>query len=734
MLTPDTLLQNRYRVGRPLGQGGMGAVYEATDERFGRTVAIKQAFFSAAALRRAFEREARLLNDLRHPALPVVIDYFAEGNDWFLVMDYVAGEDLGARLVRLGKPFEVEEVLRWSDQVLDALEYLHAQDPPVVHRDIKPQNLKLTPRGEVKLLDFGLAKGTVTASQPDTGARSVAGYTPHYAPIEQVQGAGTDVRSDLYSLAATVYHLLTGRVPPDALDRAMRQLNGEADPLVRLADANPNVSQDVSEVLWRAMATSANQRPASATAMRRALREASGISWPTTMPTSGIVRPYSTAPTAESNTIVARPAAETSPVRETVGPTEVAARPRRRALWIGAALLALVVAGGGYALVRMFGQRPQTVDRVKAQPPDLKPLKFETLEVDETGGVAARKRAETRYYIEEFGAFEMVEVPAGSFEMGAAEPKTSALREAPSSFRTVAWVAQQPSPAPSAMPRPLPQEPPRPVPRPKRSAMPRPRPLETAPEVQNEPEPKRQTKRRAPKVDRAPDPAVDEPLVDETETPRHLVTVASFFIGRYEVTQAEWRAVVSLPKVDRDLNPDPSEFKGDNLPVDNVSWEDATEFCARLSAKTGRTYRLPTEAEWEYACRAGSAGPFAFGPTITPDLVNYDGNYAFGAGPRGVSRRKTLPVGGLGIANAFGLCDMHGNVWEWCLDVWHPDYTGAPSTGVAWDSGGDPNFRVIRGGSWITGPSDCRSSRRVNNPPGNRNSDVGFRIVMVARR
>jgi serine/threonine protein kinase len=254
----------------------MGAVYEATDHRFNRTVAIKQAFFSADALRRAFEREARLLNDLRHPALPVVIDYFAERDGWFLVMDYVPGDDLGSRLQRQGRPFAPEEVVRWADQVLDALEYLHGHEPPVIHRDIKPQNLKLTPRGDVKLLDFGLAKGTAAESQGHTTGTSVAGYTPHYAPIEQVQGAGTDPRSDLYALAATMYHLMTARIPPDALARAVALLNGEPDPIRPVRELNPSIPPEVAEVVHRALATSANQRPASAAAMRRALREAGG--------------------------------------------------------------------------------------------------------------------------------------------------------------------------------------------------------------------------------------------------------------------------------------------------------------------------------------------------------------------------------------------------------------------------------------------------------------------------
>jgi formylglycine-generating enzyme required for sulfatase activity len=175
------------------------------------------------------------------------------------------------------------------------------------------------------------------------------------------------------------------------------------------------------------------------------------------------------------------------------------------------------------------------------------------------------------------------------------------------------------------------------------------------------------------------------------ETPRHRVTLPTFFMGRFEVTQAQWRAV---------MGGDPSAFKGDNLPVESVSWNDAKDFCARLKQRTGKAYRLPSEAEWEYACRAGTTTPFAFGETITPQVVNYDGNYPYASAPKGEYREKTVPVGSLGVANAFGLSDLHGNVWEWCEDVWHPNYNGAPDDGRAWTTGGDQNYRVLRGGSW----------------------------------
>jgi formylglycine-generating enzyme required for sulfatase activity len=162
------------------------------------------------------------------------------------------------------------------------------------------------------------------------------------------------------------------------------------------------------------------------------------------------------------------------------------------------------------------------------------------------------------------------------------------------------------------------------------------------------------------------------------EGPQHRVTIQSFWMGKYPITQRQWQAV---------MGENPSYFKGDNRPVENVSWEDVVAFCQRLSEKTGKTYRLPSEAEWEYACRAGTTTPFYFGETITTDLVNYHGEYPYAAAPEGVYREETTEVG-IFPPNAFGLYDMHGNVWEWCADPWHDNYNGAPTDGSVWQEGG----------------------------------------------
>jgi len=219
----------------------------------------------------------------------------------------------------------------------------------------------------------------------------------------------------------------------------------------------------------------------------------------------------------------------------------------------------------------------------------------------------------------------------------------------------------------------------------------------------------------------------------ETERPQHEVRVKAFNIGKYQITQAQWRVVAALPKVNRDLKADPSNFKGDNRPVEGVSWYSTVEFCYRLSRQTGKPYRLPSEAEWEYACRAGITTPFYFGETITTELANYNGNYTYASGSKGIYREQTTDVGSF-PPNAFGLYDMHGNVWEWCADTWHDNYQGAPIDESVWLNDNYSQLRLLRGGSWNGSPDFCRSASRSRISPEYDDSRVGFRVVCGAQR
>ena len=208
------------------------------------------------------------------------------------------------------------------------------------------------------------------------------------------------------------------------------------------------------------------------------------------------------------------------------------------------------------------------------------------------------------------------------------------------------------------------------------------------------------------------------------EQPVHQVSVAPFYISRFVITQAQWRAVTTLPKINGDLNPEPlsglsDNFKGEQLPIIEVTWYGAKEFCARLSLATGHIYRLPTEAEWEYACRAGTTTEYNFGDEITQEQANYEGHLG------------CMSPAGKYPPNTFGLYDMHGNVWEWCEDTWHDSYNRAPTKGSAWVDEDDDRFRVMRGGSWINHTGYCRSAYRNKEEPDHLDYNVGFRVVCV---
>lgn len=228
--------------------------------------------------------------------------------------------------------------------------------------------------------------------------------------------------------------------------------------------------------------------------------------------------------------------------------------------------------------------------------------------------------------------------------------------------------------------------------------------------------------------------------INSTQLPQHSVTLSSFSISKTPITQAQWAAVAQLPKIKDYLDSDPAHFKNPHHPVEQISWYQAVEFCQRLSTLTGNNYQLPTEAQWEYACRGNTTTPFHFGLTLNTNIANYSGidwiyngkvcsKGSYGKGKQGQDRRETTAVGSFAVANAFGLYDCHGNVREWCLDDWYPNYENAPSDGSAWLEEGENSLKVLRGGSWNTAPKLCRSAYRTKSSPETCLYDIGFRVV-----
>jgi serine/threonine protein kinase len=353
MLEPDAILQDRYRIVRQLGRGGMGAVYEAVDLRLDAIVALKETFSVDERLRRQFEQEARLLAQLHHPALPRVSDYFTEGDRAFLVMQFISGSDLAEIISEQPGPFPRSQVIAWADQLLDALIYLHTRDRQIIHRDIKPHNLKVTANGQIALLDFGLAKAQTADLSGNNTSNSIFGYTRRYSPLEQIQDQGTTPQSDIYALGATLYHLLTGVKPPDALARAAAMANSRSDLLIPANEVHRAVGSEIAAILCRAMAINAEDRYPTANEFRGALAR---VGRSETLAS----RMFTDQPRSQAaghpivNTVVVNKAA--SPAVDPFGsysilkPAEtswVAPRTNRLTSWIAVSLISVIVAGFG---------------------------------------------------------------------------------------------------------------------------------------------------------------------------------------------------------------------------------------------------------------------------------------------------------------------------------------------------------------------------------------------------
>lgn len=656
MLSPNTILRERYRIIHQLGHGGMGAVYQAMDENLSCVVAVKETFATSDEQRRAFRREAELLANLSHAALPRVMDHFTHGEGQFLVMQFVPGHDLAELLELREQPFPVAKVLDWADQLLDALEELHSSVPPIVHRDIKPSNLKVTPKGKVLLLDFGLAKGfagQMSTADADSRGKSIYGYTAHYAPLEQMRGAGTDQRSDLYSLAATLWTLLTGKIPPDALSRVGEKEDGNPDPLIPAYEINPQVPLSVSDQLKRAMSLNRNQRQDTATELRKALGHAQEeVSEHATLPLPGAGPPEPTSlppgsPPPGPTIKAPEPAShDSAPVNQHVPTMHVDSPPavpswdsasasstansfvvegeKSRQRWkpvllivAGAVVLAIVVAF-------QSGWRPWASEQQANGP-------------TKTNQQATDPMPHTR--TNQTG-IEFVLIPPGSFMMGSAS--------------------------------------------------------------------------------------------SDSEKPVHQVTINhSFDMSKYEVTQTQWQAVMGN-------NPSKHQDCGGDCPVESVSWDDAQKFIQRLNRMNdGYIYRLPTESEWEYACRAGTTGDYAGNLDAMAWFYENAGDAQLSGewsyDKLKANNNRMHPVGQK-QPNAFGLYDMHGNVWEWCQDWYHESYIGAPTDGSAWLTGGEQKYRVVRGGSWSLDATVLRSAyRSICETSDSRDCGDGFRVVAIAR-
>jgi formylglycine-generating enzyme required for sulfatase activity/streptogramin lyase len=733
-LPPVLATYSKYHFVRELGRGGMGVVYQAEQTVMGRIVAVKVINPSVLAHPEAlprFQAEVRAAAKLDHPNIVRAFDAEQVGDLHLLVMEFVEGKSL-AEVVQQKGPLPIPHACHYIRQA--ALGLQHAFEQGMVHRDIKPQNLMVNDRGQVKVLDFGLARlrNERKQSRGLTQADAFMG-TPEYVSPEQATDArSADTRADIYSLGCTLFYLLTGR-PPFQEETSVKVILAqiEKDPPL-LHQMRSDVPMELSAVVSRMLAKDPAQRfqqpvevvQALAAFVKTGAKRQAGVGSPS----------LAVAAMLAAETVIAAESGRLKEVlRETTGGElanertakpvpispfvnlmdEVASAPKGErtrgvakpsAAWywrwpflagVGAAVTALVLwmwlfafvlfkpkvrtgEGGGFVALKVE-QSDTVVSERKTQIVDGKA--FIVLEVDKPGAEVLVDRQKITVKLPGDNKPTVIPVQPGRHE----------LRVRKDGFDTVVKEIEV-------------------------------KIGESVP-IRVNLDKERITNAIGmqfvwirPGTFLMGSPSMEEGReADETQ---HQVTIKQgFYLGRHEVTQAQWHTV---------MGGNPSYIKGDNLPVESVDWDDCQVFCRKLGQMDGYRYRLPTEAEWEYACRAGAKTPFHFGDTITTDQANYYGIVPYGKGKQGIYRRATTPIGSF-PPNAWDLFDMHGNVFEWCADR----YGAYPEGNVKEDQGGENgSTRIVRGGSWDTGPKGCRAAYRPWYAPGVHFYQIGCRVVL----
>ncbi|WP_293140840.1 bifunctional serine/threonine-protein kinase/formylglycine-generating enzyme family protein [Okeania sp. SIO3I5] len=664
-MQPGKILRNHYKIIQLLGSGGFGDTYLAEDldlpdlpgnprpKCVVKHLSPKTSDPGVLPIaQRLFDREAKTLYKLGSDSdqIPKLFAHFQEGTEFYLVQEYIEGQDISKELTP-GKKLSESYTIALLKGILSALETAHQNN--IIHRDIKPQNLmRRKSDNKIVLIDFGAVKeiSVLTTNPQGLTTLTIGVGTPGYMPSEQSNGK-PKLSSDIYAVGMVGIKALTGQ--------NLGNLPTDPDTENIIWRNEAQVSDRLANILDKMVREYFRERYQNATEALDALREIVNQSKPIPTP---IVNQHKTIPTPISTTeippIVNQPKPKPTPIvnqhktkptpKRTIPSPPQPNKSRRKILILGG----LAASGFVGALLskdwwdsRFLQPEVNLSDssQPKANWAHSSNLtqKFETVTVNAKGEIINRSPGQAEVMIENFDngvSLEMVKIPAGRFLMG-------------------------------------------------------------SPEIE---------------VGR-----------NDNESPQHNVDVPEFFMGKYPVTQAQWQTV---------MGNNPSWFKGANRSVEEVSWNEATEFCQKLSRITGKKYSLPSESQWEYACRAGTTTPFYFGETITSELVNFDGNSTYANAPKGIYREETTDVG-IFPPNAFGLYDMHGNVLEWCQDVWHSNYNGAPTDGSAWETGGNNSRSPLRGGSWAINPYLCRSAYRDNlDRRGYNGTYIGFRIVCVGGR
>jgi formylglycine-generating enzyme required for sulfatase activity/serine/threonine protein kinase len=705
-------VDKRYRLERQLGQGGMGQVWLAIDlatqAELGHSdkVALKilpPEWTQSSLHARLLVEEATKARKLAHEHIVRVYEWAQDPATtcYFIIMEYLEGDDLDRLLAERG-PFSMPQVQQFLQPVAQALRYAWDKHQ-LVHRDLKPSNLFLTGQSEIKLLDFGIAarvRDVVGSAIPANAG--TAGYRAPEAGLRQrVPGPQLDV----YALAVMIYQMVMGELPFGDV-RQIQQVPTQP----RMLDARQ------WRLLQRGFAWQPEARPASALELLNDLfqSEVLVLSSPPVLPDLPLAQPapgprlaavHVTTPSAQVSSapgnVLTTHAAVLQEQQKKQAREQAQIQAQRQAqLQAQARLQAQIQAQEVAQKLAQEQRKQEAVARTAALREQARRLREEQQQRQAQEEKAARQEQERKRQEQERKRQEQLLAQQKRSEQAQARLRESQAQvqpEAPGvAFRDNFLDHSGVGPLLVVLP--------------------------AGRFLMGSPDAERQTALQA--------GASGSWL--RRETPVHWVGIErSFAIARHPVTVGEWRQFAKATGwQDESENnwQQPGFAQDENHPVVWISWHDAQSYCAWLSSVTGHTYRLASEAEWEFACRAGSKTAFHFGDQIETGLANYDGNFTWNGGVKGECLRGTTPAGRF-APNAWGVYDMHGNVWEWVQDVVHDHYEGAPLDGSAWESAGDPGRRVLRGGSWLYGPRYARSASRNGYGASGRNDIVGARVV-----
>lgn len=692
-------VNKRYRLERLLGQGGMGQVWRAMDlathAQLGASehVALKilpPQLTQSALHTKLLVEEATQARKLAHEHIVRVYEWAQDPatTSYFIIMELLEGRDLQQHLHEHG-PLSLEHIHTLLLPVAQGLRYAWDKHQ-LVHRDLKPSNLFLTRQGEIKLLDFGIA-ASVHGSAHGVQLPANAGTAGYRAPESGLSERQAAPQLDVYSVAVMIYQLLTGQLP-----FGPRHVLGQA------VSAPQGVNPAQWRVLQRGFSHTVQERPNSVLDLLTAMQQAGAA--------LHLAKPALAHPQVSMLEQQVREHTAREQARQQADLEAKILQERKREQQEKQQRLQETRERATQQLKRIAQEQQKQLQEAKAREQLRK--QQEQQELQEQQRIiqkALEKVAALRTPLATLAPVNLADLfvtdapemfPPHALPVSPAMPEVTATDDQPDlvgkSFHDMFLDGNGVGPELMVLP--------------------------AGRFLMGSPESERNAAIRA---------GAQRAWV-ERETPQHWVQFErSFAIGQFPVTVEQWSVFAQETGWQDDSVPacPPPDFAQDaRHPAVCLSWQDAQLYLAWLSQKTGERYRLPSEAEWEYACRAGTRSAFHFGDLISTELANYDGNFTFNGSSKGQFRRGTSPVGSY-PANAWGLYDMHGNVWEWVLDKVHDSYHGAPEDGSEWAEGGDAGRRILRGGCWLYNPRYLRSAMRNAFWYGGKNDIVGFRVV-----